>query len=90
MTCNEVQLLLNEFVDGDLTIDQQHQMEGHLKGCSRCEREVIAYRSLLAKSAALPKTVAPPIDLWTGIESRLGRQDVIAGNFVQEAGTTKD
>jgi len=90
MTCNEVQLLLNEFVDGDLTIDQQHQMEDHLKGCSRCEREVIAYRSLLAKSAALPKTVAPPIDLWTGIESRLGRQDVIAGNFVQEAGTTKD
>jgi hypothetical protein len=46
-------------------------MELHIAGCAGCRAEERALRALLAHAAALPKEIAPPRDLWAGIDARL-------------------
>jgi hypothetical protein len=47
------------------------RMEEHLAGCGACRAEEAQLRALLAAAAALPPAVAPPVDLWPGIERRI-------------------
>jgi anti-sigma factor RsiW len=84
MNCTEIQNSLNDYVDGELSLEQQRLVELHLKECSDCQREFALMRSLLAKTAALPKSITPPRDLWSGIAARLGPQKIITVQPSQE------
>lgn len=72
MTCLEIASLLDDYLDGALTTDAAREVESHLAGCDRCRAEVAALRELVADARALPRSVLPARELWTGIEPRLG------------------
>ncbi len=65
---------LDDYVDGELSEAEFQEVELHLAGCADCAAEHDFLRELLARAAELPRAVAPPRDLWPGVEARLGRR----------------
>ena len=43
MTCGEIEPLLSDLLDGDLSADAREAVDAHLGGCARC---TAAYRAL--------------------------------------------
>jgi len=74
MTCEQAQILLNDFVDGLLAEDQRRQLERHLSGCEECRADLHDLHALLNKAAHLPKAIAPPHDLWPAIHKQINPQ----------------
>ena len=72
MTCQELDLRLDDWLDGALTGDAAREVESHHAGCSACRERERELRQLLAHAAALPRSVAPARDLWPGIAERVG------------------
>ena len=72
MTCQELDLRLDDWLDGALAGDAAREVEAHLAGCSACRERERQLRQLLAHAAALPRSVAPPRDLWPGIAEQIG------------------
>jgi anti-sigma factor RsiW len=72
MTCQELDLRLDDWLDGALAGDAAREVEMHLAGCAACRERERQLRQLLAHAAALPRSVAPPRDLWPGIAERIG------------------
>jgi len=62
---------LDDYASGELPDIERRLMERHLEGCGECRAEAGAIRALLAEVAELPRGIAPPADLWQGIEGRL-------------------
>lgn len=71
MNHEETLALLDDFVSGDLSPRENDEVEAHLHECAGCREEVAALEALLADAAALPRGIAPPRDLWAGIEARI-------------------
>ena len=72
MTCRELDLRLDDWLDGALAGDAAREAEAHLAGCAACRERERQLRQLLAHAAALPRSVAPPRDLWPGIAEQVG------------------
>ena len=70
MTCQELDLQLDDWLDGALAGDAAREVESHLAGCAACRERERELRQLLAHAAALPRSVAPARDLWPGIAER--------------------
>ncbi len=70
MTCQELDLRLDDWLDGALTGDAAREVESHLAGCAACRERERELRQLLAHAAALPRSLAPSRDLWPGIAGR--------------------
>jgi hypothetical protein len=66
--------LLNDYVDGDLTLQQQIELEAHLRACMECQAQVRQLRSLLFEAAKLPRSIEPLHDLWPEVKVRITRQ----------------
>ena len=62
---------LDDFVDGELSEAEFQEVELHLASCEDCAAEHAFLRELLSEAARLPRGIAPPNDLWTGIAARL-------------------
>ena len=73
MTCHELDLLLDDWLDGALAGAKARELESHLAGCAPCRDRERQLRQLLAHAAALPRSMAPPRDLWPGIAERIER-----------------
>lgn len=73
MTCQELDLSLDDWLDGALAGDAAREVEAHLAGCAACRERERQLRQLLAHAAALPRSIAPPRDLWPGIADEIGR-----------------
>jgi predicted anti-sigma-YlaC factor YlaD len=73
MTCHELDLLLDDWLDGTLAGAKARQLESHLAGCAPCRDRERQLRQLLAHATALPRSMAPPRDLWPGIAERIER-----------------
>jgi anti-sigma factor RsiW len=73
MTCRELDERLDDWVDGALAAAEARAVEEHLAGCELCRERERQLRRLLAHAAALPRSVAPPRDLWPGIAERIER-----------------
>ena len=71
MTCDEVQGLIDDYVDGALTGEGLHAVELHVASCAACQEEERQVRVLIARASALPREKAPTRDLWPGIAARL-------------------
>lgn len=63
--------LLNEYHDGALESREREAIESHLAGCADCASRSASMRALLDRLHSLPREVAPPQSLWTGIRGRL-------------------
>jgi anti-sigma factor RsiW len=74
MKCQQMDERLDDYVDGNLDEAAAREVEQHLAACAACRAAEQATRRLLAHAAALPRSVAPPGDLWPGIERRVARR----------------
>jgi anti-sigma factor RsiW len=72
LTHDEVQARLSAFHDGDLPDVERKAVEGHLARCDDCLVELAAIGELIERAGALPRSMAPPRDLWPGIAARVG------------------
>lgn len=71
MKCDDVKLLLNDYVDGTLPSREHAVVNNHLAGCAECRQHREFLRGLLARTARLPRDIPPPRDLWSGIAAKL-------------------
>jgi hypothetical protein len=71
MTCRDVSLRLDDYVDGALTREVARLVETHLETCPACAAEERALRDLLDRAAKLPREIPPARDLWPGIAARV-------------------
>ncbi len=72
-SCQDLEQLLDDFVDDETTPDERREVEQHLAGCSDCRSVVKDTRALLAASATLAREVPPGEDLWPDIRARIGQ-----------------
>jgi predicted anti-sigma-YlaC factor YlaD len=62
---------LSEYIDGDLSAAERHELEGHLAACRECATTVADLRRLVADARSMEDR--PPLtDLWPGIAERIG------------------
>jgi len=71
MTCQELDERLDDYVDGALGASAASEVEAHLRACALCQDRERRLRQVLAHAASLPRSVAPPRDLWLGIARQL-------------------
>ncbi len=71
MNIEEARILLNDYLDGELSPQQRIELESHLAASPELQRELAALRSLLEGAQALPDELAPGRDLWPDIAERL-------------------
>jgi hypothetical protein len=73
MNCNDVQELLNDYLDGGLVPDDRRSVEAHLTFCETCAAELRRLQRLLEQTSALPRTIQPERDIWVTIEGQIRR-----------------
>jgi hypothetical protein len=62
---------LSDYLDGELTADEQDALEHHLEDCAECRDALAGLRRVVARARALEDR-APGHDLWPGIAGRIG------------------
>ena len=77
MTCQDVIERLDAYHLGTLTRPEMEALEQHLLACRECGAEFRFQRSLRTEVAALPRSIAPGRELWSGIEGRIGGKEVL-------------
>lgn len=78
MTCERLEELLPDYLDGTLGELDRLAVEQHLAGCPACGPLVADVRGIVAEAAALP-ALQPSRDLWAGIEARIATPVVNIG-----------
>jgi len=71
MNCVQVEERLSVYHDGELPIDLQAQVEGHVDHCLKCRGILATFRDLSTLSSQLVHP-EPPSRLWAEIEQALG------------------
>jgi len=71
MKCQEIQNLLSDYVDEELSASAQETVQTHLQTCSDCRKVYVELKQLTADLAAIPKEMKPDEDLWPAINDRL-------------------
>ena len=72
--CVGMEARLNDSLDGLLSGPDRAELDRHLEGCPRCREFLAGLGALARESAALPRSLEPPTDLWPGIEASLGER----------------
>ncbi|RFT15341.1 MAG: hypothetical protein OP8BY_0450 [Candidatus Saccharicenans subterraneus] len=62
MNCDKVQLLLSDYLEGELQLGLKRELEDHLSACPDCARLLEATRSLASEWPRLPE-IEPPAGL---------------------------
>jgi hypothetical protein len=70
ITCDQLDELLPDHLEGTLPATQRAAIEAHAAGCGRCASLIDDLNGITAAAAALP-TLRPPRDLWDGISARI-------------------
>jgi hypothetical protein len=60
---------LNDYVDALLEEPRAAALRAHLLGCSECSETVDQLNDLRATARALPRTEAPPADVWAAVRA---------------------
>ena len=61
---------LSDYVDGELSADEQRRLEVHLATCADCTSVLAGLREVVQTARTLEHS-APPVDLWPGIAARI-------------------
>jgi hypothetical protein len=69
MNCVEIRPRLEDYADDLLPVAERAGVDGHLAGCESCRLMLEEMRKLGELTAALPRDIRPPRDLWAGIEA---------------------
>jgi hypothetical protein len=71
MNCDVFRNKIDDLIDATLDAETELACHEHLAACNKCRVEFDACKTLLTRASALPKSVEPTTDLWSGIRSRL-------------------
>ncbi|HEU4563096.1 MAG TPA: zf-HC2 domain-containing protein [Gemmatimonadaceae bacterium] len=70
MTCERLDALLSEYLEGTLAAGDRAAVERHARSCARCGALLTDLSSIVLGARTLPD-LAPSRDLWSGIETRI-------------------
>ena len=70
-TCDEVQLLMNDRMDGLLDPGSARKLDLHIAGCGPCREEFAMLARVLEEAHELPAGIEPGRDLWPDIRARI-------------------
>lgn len=71
LKCEEIETLINENIDGEISERNKTLLYEHLAGCDNCRKVTEEIKSILEASSYLPKDISPEKDLWNGIEKQM-------------------
>lgn len=80
MTCINSGILLEGYLDNELSVDESRQFEKHLKICSECQNELESLK-LLREVFASDKVVDPGDDYWEESKSLILAKTTEADNW---------
>ncbi len=63
-TCNEIEVLISGYLDGELDARDQRRLEEHIAGCPQCHREYDEMRRLVVGTSAALTVDPPPEEAW--------------------------
>jgi len=73
---------INDLLDGALNEARTDELRRHLETCDECGTIHDALRATVDDAAALPRTIAPPPDLWGDVRGRLApRRSTLSVRF---------
>jgi anti-sigma factor RsiW len=73
ITCEWCRKSLDDHLDDRLSGRERALLETHLAECAACNDDIAAAVRLRAAARALPRSIDPPRDLWSGIAERVER-----------------
>ncbi|MBM4171279.1 MAG: zf-HC2 domain-containing protein [Ignavibacteria bacterium] len=71
MTCKEVHITLNDYIDSQLDSISKSEVETHLRTCDKCFNQYKRLRRFLDKISKVPFTADPPADFSTKLTEEL-------------------
>lgn len=71
MMCPEMEVRLNEYLDGTLAPRDRAAIEEHLAGCTGCRAALAELRGVVAGARDLPRSIVPRRDVWAGVAARI-------------------
>ena len=74
MSCKELEILLDDLVDGTLAGEARDRVEAHLRACAGCRATVADLRRIREGARALPR-LEPPADGWARVSAALDAAD---------------
>ncbi len=75
MNCKESQLVLEEYLDGELDQGRADIVAQHLGNCMTCTSAANELRAEFAAYQNYNPAIEVPRDLWTGVQARLGADE---------------
>jgi anti-sigma factor RsiW len=85
MKCDDVMLVLDDLLDRSLDEADQAEVRAHLEECAACAEAHGSLVDVRDWVADLPRSIAPPRDLWPEIEARIAAKKVARGAFGRRA-----
>ncbi|MEP7000012.1 MAG: hypothetical protein ABI969_06020 [bacterium] len=74
---------LCDLEDGALDVAESAAVRAHMEWCAECASRHAALSALGAASAALPREIAPPDDLWLDISGQLTPRRTLGAGFAR-------
>jgi len=71
MTCDQFDLLLDDYLEQKLDAGPAKEAADHLVTCADCRLRTEELRAVLEAATALPREIQPPRNLWPEISARL-------------------
>jgi hypothetical protein len=71
MTCDDIRDLLDAYRAKELEPAERAVVANHLASCAGCRAEALAWSDLFDRTAALPRSIEPPRDLWPAVDAAL-------------------
>lgn len=68
--CKDIQALISEYIDQELSAEQARLVEAHIAQCPACKKELEAVRKLTGILGGLKKDI-PPDDFLTSVNARI-------------------
>ena len=62
---------ISAYADGELTAEEEAQVEAHVAGCTECARELALIRSMGEAMAARMRTPRPEQNIWDRVHRRI-------------------
>ncbi len=86
MNCKESQLVLEEYLDGELDQGRIDIVAQHLGNCMTCTLAANELRAEFAAYQNYNPAIEVPRDLWTGVQARLGVDESLHRNLAGSRG----
>ncbi len=87
MNCKKIkELIITDYVDGEIDLTLRKKIEGHLKVCNQCRQFMQALRQSAIEPFKGAKRNIPPESVWRNIESAIEQQRTrnVFGNIIDK------